>query len=1101
MQNSGPGSFREALTMAAANGIATDDYIHFNLPGNTLADRTIVIRDELPLISGHLIIDGTTQSGNALGNSSAKILLVADRTSYLSSQYDYGCFNILNVTDVQIYGLAFDQFRSLTTKTNSNGQSSNASGIYIVSSSGITIGAPGRGNVFIQNDVGIYASSDVQHQNTNGKLKVQSNWFGLYLDGTESFQQKSALAHIISKDTEFGGPDPSYGNVLGGFSAYGLSVNGENIKIRFNRFGFDGNGGLSQRVGVTINLSITNGEFSDNLASRFAIEMGSKNVKILRNKELYQVANLFSGGIYFNYSQNIQIGSDDIADVNEFLPSLDGPFRNGGSKNIEIRKNIIHCSAYAYSVRDFATPSIQVLINSDTEYSGTATPNSEVYIYNDYTDCTSCSPLQFYQKLITDASGKWGITGNFTNMKFVANTTLITVSSEFTQPHILAGRSGYWYDKTDASCGMSNGSLSLTNALHLMKVEWYNRKGEKVGEGNKVENLPAGEYYAKGYNGKCYTISPYNASLFNIEPVFVTTNKKIQQPGCGKKNGSIKGLYFNLFGGGAASTKWVDENGETVSAGNVELNNVGPGSYTLIVTTGSNCTKSYGPIKLENTEGPNIDRTSIMIKKANCDNSDGAISGITATGLNNLQYTWKDEKNNIISHNLDLTGAKAGKYILEVKDESACEILTNTFDIASENNIEIDEMLALSSKTTCGKANGSITGIKINGNGTFKWLNENGEVVGTGIELKQVPKGRYKLMVTGPYCTKMSSVFTISEASTKNYISEKKVRNATCNQKNGSISINFGEAPKSLRWIDENNPSVTLSLSSTLTNLGAGIYKLYITDENNCESLYDAYEITSILPPVITERAITIETDKCGLGTGSIKGISISGGSLPYNYTWLDQDNKIVSNKPSLENAFAGKYRLKVVDGEKCEVNSEIYTINTETAMLEAPEVLPVQICAPGNAIIIPAQQKEGKFLLYQTETSSQPLASTTNIFRIQVDKNVTYYVSYTIGICESKRIPVTVEVAEKALKIASSFTPNNDGFNDTWGIGGLENYPEFTLKIFNRMGQNVYSTQDPKFSFNGTQNNGQLPVGVYYFIISLRTGCSNITGSLTLIR
>jgi len=1098
--DSGPGTLREALTAAAANGIMTDDYINFNLPGNTQTDRTILLLNELPRVSGHLIIDGTTQPGNALGTSTAKVLLKANRPLYRASDYHYGCLNILNVTDVQVYGLAFDQFRSLITKTNPNGQASEGNAIYIVSASEIIIGAPGRGNIFMENDQGIYCGPDAQSQIAVKKLKIQSNWFGLNFDGTESGWQITRFANIAAQDTEFGGPDLSYGNILGGYSGQGLSAAGTNFNIRFNRFGFIGNGNLGLR-GTPITMYITNCEFTDNLANRFAIQMGVKNVKILRNKELSDPINVLSQGIYFDYSENVQIGSDDITDVNEFLPSSFGPFVNGGSRNIEIRKNVIHCSPYAYSVRDGIAVSIQVVVNNETEYSGTATPNSEVYIYNDNTNCTSCSPLIFYRKLTADASGKWGITGDFSAMKFVANTTLINVSSEFTQPHILSANTGYWYEKTDPSCGESNGSLALTRTMHLMKVEWYNRQGEKVGEGNKVDNLPPGEYYAKGYNGKCYTTSPYYVTLFNVEPIFNSTNLKTQHPGCGKNNGSIKGIYVYLSGGGVSNVKWVDETGKTVSTGTLELANVGPGSYTLVVTTHANCTKSYGPIKLENTEGPNIYRTAAVLKNANCDNSDGSITGVTATGLNNLQYSWKDEKNNILSHTIDLTGVKAGQYTLEVKDESTCGIISSTFDVFAENAISIDETLVQLAKTTCGKANGSVTGIKINGSGTIKWLNENDEIVGANLDLTLVPAGKYRLLITGIYCSKTSSVFTISEANTKIVDAEKQIRHATCNLNNGSIVLRFIQPPKLFRWINESSPTIILGTANSLSNLSAGFYKLYITDENNCESLYGTYEILAILPPTLAENELIIETDKCGLGTGSIKGIHISGGTAPYKYAWFNQDGLMAGSSVVLENATAGRYMLKVTDSENCEINTSFYTINTETIELTVPEVLPVQICAPGNAIIVPVQRKEGKFRLYQTETASQPIATTTDIFRILVNKSNKYYVSYSIGTCESKRVAVEVEVAETALKIATSFTPNNDGFNDTWEIAGLNNYPEFELQIFNRNGQNIFSTRDPEFAFNGMVNNTLLPVGAYYYVLKLREGCTTINGSLTLIR
>ncbi len=38
-----------------------------------------------------------------------------------------------------------------------------------------------------------------------------------------------------------------------------------------------------------------------------------------------------------------------------------------------------------------------------------------------------------------------------------------------------------------------------------------------------------------------------------------------------------------------------------------------------------------------------------------------------------------------------------------------------------------------------------------------------------------------------------------------------------------------------------------------------------------------------------------------------------------------------------------------------------------------------------------------------------------------------------------------------KALVVPNTFTPNNDGINDTWDIKYLDNYPNCTVKIYNR--------------------------------------------------
>ena len=49
--DSGPGTLREAMTLAAANGSATKDYINFNLIDLSLAGRTITLLSQLPDVS------------------------------------------------------------------------------------------------------------------------------------------------------------------------------------------------------------------------------------------------------------------------------------------------------------------------------------------------------------------------------------------------------------------------------------------------------------------------------------------------------------------------------------------------------------------------------------------------------------------------------------------------------------------------------------------------------------------------------------------------------------------------------------------------------------------------------------------------------------------------------------------------------------------------------------------------------------------------------------------------------------------------------------------------------------------------------------------
>src|SRR5437868_304785 len=73
--DSGPGTLREALTLAAANDSTQIDYVNFNLTDISVAGRTLNLKSQLPDVSSNLVIDGSTQTGGYFGVSTAKVAL------------------------------------------------------------------------------------------------------------------------------------------------------------------------------------------------------------------------------------------------------------------------------------------------------------------------------------------------------------------------------------------------------------------------------------------------------------------------------------------------------------------------------------------------------------------------------------------------------------------------------------------------------------------------------------------------------------------------------------------------------------------------------------------------------------------------------------------------------------------------------------------------------------------------------------------------------------------------------------------------------------------------------------------------------------------
>ena len=65
-------------------------------------------------------------------------------------------------------------------------------------------------------------------------------------------------------------------------------------------------------------------------------------------------------------------------------------------------------------------------------------------------------------------------------------------------------------------------------------------------------------------------------------------------------------------------------------------------------------------------------------------------------------------------------------------------------------------------------------------------------------------------------------------------------------------------------------------------------------------------------------------------------------------------------------------------------------------------------------------------------------------------------------------------------------FTPNGDGYNDTWRIDGLEQRPQATIYIFDRYGKLLKQLNPLSQGWDGTFNGKPLPATDYWFSVTL---------------
>ena len=89
-------------------------------------------------------------------------------------------------------------------------------------------------------------------------------------------------------------------------------------------------------------------------------------------------------------------------------------------------------------------------------------------------------------------------------------------------------------------------------------------------------------------------------------------------------------------------------------------------------------------------------------------------------------------------------------------------------------------------------------------------------------------------------------------------------------------------------------------------------------------------------------------------------------------------------------------------------------------------------------------------------------------------------------------------------VSLPLAFTPNGDGNNDEYRALVSGTLSEFSLSVYSRWGELLFTTTDYNTSWKGTRNGQPLPNGTYIYVCRYRFGDENTVlkkGTLTLLR
>lgn len=463
------------------------------------------------------------------------------------------------------------------------------------------------------------------------------------------------------------------------------------------------------------------------------------------------------------------------------------------------------------------------------------------------------------------------------------------------------------------------GSLPAGTTIH-----WYATQfGNPIASGTTF-TTPALSTTTTYYIGAC-------PGTFRV-PVIVTVGgptitgtASITNATC-STGGSITGLSAS---GGVPSLTYSWNSVTTPSA---NLSSASTGSYTLTVTDGAGCTATSGPYTIAGIAGPTINTSSVVLTNPNCLGNNGSITGITASGVATLSYSWSNSGGSA----LNATNLAGGSYTLTVTDGNSCVSTAGPFTLTAIPGPSVNSSAVSITNTSCGNANGSISGLTASGTSlTYSWNSG----VNTNLNPSSLAAGTYNLVVTnGLGCTANYGPVTIGASSSPSVNNASQViTDDHCAQNIGAISgltVSNGTSPYTYSW----NSGANTNLNPT--NLSAGSYSLVVTDFAGCTTNYGPVSVANIAGPSINSSAVSITNQTCVGNDGAINGITVSGtGTLTYSW------NLAPATGPNLTGINAGSYGLLVADNFGCQAAAGPFvvgstggpTINTSSVALTQP--------------------------------------------------------------------------------------------------------------------------------------------------------------------
>lgn len=570
-------------------------------------------------------------------------------------------------------------------------------------------------------------------------------------------------------------------------------------------------------------------------------------------------------------------------------------------------------------------------------------------------------------------------------------------------------------------------------------------------------------YTLDGSNGTCAGTQTLSVNVIPNPTVTATASSTTL----------CSGGSATLTGGGATNYTWMP-GGSTASS----FTDAPTGTTTYTVTGETNGCSATAAITLSVTPTPTV--TASVSGATVC-----AGQSTVLTGGGAGTYTWLP--GGMTSPSVTVTPGSTTTYTLAGANGTCTATATATVSVTPLPTVTAVAV----SGTLCSGQN---TTLNAGGATTYTWSSNAGSATSSSVSVNPATTTVYTVTGSANGCDNSAQVTV-----TVNPTPTLAISAASATICAGQSTTLTGSGATNYTWMPGG------STSSSVNESPAANTTYTVTGETAGCTASATVEVIVNPTPVLGSNPV-IDSALCGMPTGAVTGINVTGGTPGYTYQWYSGSSPIPgATGDSLVNVAAGTYSVLVTDANNCVASGGVAVFTVPGSAPVTAAITPVisQGQAPLNVSFtngsVGATVYSWNFGNGNSSTAQTP---PTMVYNGAGTYTVTMLAAN--GGCWDTAMAIVIVDMPTTILIPNIFSPNGDGTNDEFYVVNT-GLTTLSCDIFNRWGQKMFTLNSPQQRWDGKAPNGEQASEGSYFYILRALGVDGQTyereGYITLVR